>query len=919
MEREIRVELDTDKQSFGVPAPNAASPEAAGVLATLGRLRAVAFSGSAAIFIALLAISFVVNQRLSLERQDGAFINVAGRQRMLAERIQRFVYLIAGRGEGDTAANRSALIEALDQFEEGHARLTRGDLRHQHNGFSDPHIRDLFADLEPSRIRLLHVGRQLANPPELLPARQGTTAWSAETDLAGATFVSVMERIVTRSAERQRTAIGSIQVLQFGLCGALLLLFTLNWRVLIAPMLRVVRSEIEKDVRIRKQASEQARQVVEAAPNAMLLIDREGRIALVNEQAEALFGYPRSELLGEPVEMLIPERYRSGHPEKRDGFLAKPQKRAMGAGRELFGRRKDGTEFPIEIGLNPMETSEGLFVLSAIVDITARRHAIQRIAESEQRFRILADHAPVFIWMSDSRGKCTYVNRTWLDFVGEELPRQIGDGWLDFVHEDDRDELVGQHAEAIRREVSCETSFRLRGTDGEYRVLSSRTTPRFDADQRLLGYIAAATDTTESVNMIRILEQRGQELSAAQEWAESANHAKSEFLANMSHEIRTPMTAILGYAELLSEELRSAGNPRCDEAIQTIRRNGEHLLEIINDILDLSKIEAGRMTVEQIECSPAQLVADVFSLMRVRADAKGLEFIAEYETAVPQTIQSDPTRIRQILVNLAGNAIKFTEVGKITLRVGFEKSETGGTMRFDVNDTGIGMTPEQMAKLFQPFSQADSSTTRRFGGTGLGLTISKRLAEMLGGALSVSSTPGTGSTFRLMVDCGSLDNVTMLDNPLCEIAPEKKPKPKADPSKLAGCRILFAEDGPDNQRLVSLVLRKAGADVTVVENGKEAIDAVEAADEPFHVILMDMQMPVMGGYEATERLRAQDYRGPIIALTAHAMAGDKERCLAAGCDDYATKPIDRARLIETVATHFAKALQHAPVADESAS
>jgi len=402
-------------------------------------------------------------------------------------------------------------------------------------------------------------------------------------------------------------------------------------------------------------------------------------------------------------------------------------------------------------------------------------------------------------------------------------------------------------------------------------------------------------------------------LETAKEGAEAADRSKSEFLANMSHEIRTPMTAILGFTESMLDPGLSDSEKL--DAIHTIRRNGEHLLTIINDILDISKIEAGKLEVEHIRCSPVQLAAEVQSLMRVRADAKGLPFNIEFIGAVPETIESDPTRLKQILVNLIGNAIKFTETGGVRLITRFVDDDTEPTMQFDVVDTGLGMTKEQISKLFRAFSQADTSTTRKFGGTGLGLNISKRLAEKLGGDITIESKPNAGSTFRLTIAIGSLDGVKMLNDPARAVIEQKSAsvagsgsdRTPATGSSALDCRILLAEDGLDNQRLIAFVLKKAGAVVTVAENGKLAHDAaLEARDagQPFDVILMDMQMPVMDGYEATSQLRQAGYTGPIIALTAHAMASDRQKCINAGCDDYATKPIDRKKLIEAIQQHL---------------
>jgi signal transduction histidine kinase/ActR/RegA family two-component response regulator len=395
--------------------------------------------------------------------------------------------------------------------------------------------------------------------------------------------------------------------------------------------------------------------------------------------------------------------------------------------------------------------------------------------------------------------------------------------------------------------------------------------------------------------------ERTAQLRHAVELAEAASRAKSDFLANMSHEIRTPMSAVLGYADLLVEE--DDISPAGRERIETIRRNGRRLMTVINDILDVSKIEAGKMTVERIDCSVCRTLADVVSLWRGKAGEKGLTLEVEYRGRIPDRVRTDPTRLHQVLSNLVANAVKFTERGgiRVVVSLGDTTPESPPRLKFEVIDTGPGMTPEQMAKVFQAFTQGDETMTRRFGGTGLGLTIARGLTELLGGEIHVASEPGRGSRFTVTIDAGSLEGARMIAD--CrESILASEPVAAAPAVRLTG-RILLVEDGLDNQRLISFLLRRAGAEVTVAENGQEGLDAALTAlgeGRTFDVILMDMQMPILDGYAATARLRAGGYRGPIVALTAHAMSHDRQKCLDAGCDDYLAKPIEKHALLERV-------------------
>jgi signal transduction histidine kinase len=394
----------------------------------------------------------------------------------------------------------------------------------------------------------------------------------------------------------------------------------------------------------------------------------------------------------------------------------------------------------------------------------------------------------------------------------------------------------------------------------------------------------------------QLVEARTVELRDATARAQAAARVKSEFLANMSHEIRTPLTAMLGNADLLLDPLLQPADVA--EHARTIRRNGTHLLAILNDILDLSRIEAGRMTVESVTCSPAGLMHDVADMLRARARQKGLRLVVRQEGRLPATIRTDPTRLRQILVNLCGNAIKFTEAGEVCLTARLADAEGAAPLlEFIVSDTGIGLGHEALGRLFRPFEQADSTTTRRFGGSGLGLAISRRLAHLLGGDVTAASRPGAGSAFTLRIPTGPLEGVPLVgEDDGVSLAEE----PEVNLELRLRGHVLLAEDTRDTALVIGTMLRRAGAVVEVVDNGRLALErarAGTAAGQPFDLLLLDMHMPELDGLQVVRQLRAGGYDGPIVALTADSMPEDRAQCIDAGCNDYATKPVRRNDLL----------------------
>ncbi|MCP5144158.1 MAG: response regulator [Gammaproteobacteria bacterium] len=436
--------------------------------------------------------------------------------------------------------------------------------------------------------------------------------------------------------------------------------------------------------------------------------------------------------------------------------------------------------------------------------------------------------------------------------------------------------------------------------DGTRHTFLMNSTPIMTGS-KCAGYLVSLDDVTE-------LEQTEIELRKAKYEAESANRAKSEFLANMSHEIRTPMNAILGYAELLRRK-QHAGVEETRKHLNTIHSSGTHLLSLINDILDLSKVESGRLEVERIDCQAHLLVQEIARALSIRASEKGVALNVSLAGPVPAHIQTDPARLRQIVTNIVGNAIKFTDNGSVEIRLSMDAGQPE-CYRIDIQDSGIGIPQDRLESIFEAFVQAESSTTRRFGGTGLGLSISRKLARALGGDVVASSVPGQGSTFHITLSTGPLADVPIVTS-LEQVRTEESSRaPALDSWRFPAVRILVADDGNENRELIRLAFSETPLVIDQAENGQQAIDL--AAKNDYALVLMDMSMPIMDGYTATARLRERGYAKPIVALTAHAMKGFEEQIKAAGCSHYMTKPIDLDRLAGLLAELVGA--EHSPLA-----
>lgn len=536
----------------------------------------------------------------------------------------------------------------------------------------------------------------------------------------------------------------------------------------------------------------------------------------------------------------------------------------------------------------------------------------QRIAEnlriSERKYRLVFSTSPQPKWIFDRKTlKIVDVNDAAVRLYGYTRDEFLNLSITDVCYRDDvaefRKHLSEVHAPDSDTSSSSEIALRHRKRSGEIINVETNISD-LDFDGRAVA-LMTSNDVTSILEAEARLREAKEAADLAKQAAEAANEAKSRFLANMSHEIRTPLGAILGFAELMRDQVQSESD-RLD-CISTILRNGEVLSRVINDILDLSKIESERLEIERIAFNPLELLDEVTALLNLQAQEKGLELSVISQGPLPMRVLTDPTRLRQILINIIGNAIKFTARGKVEVRVkSFTKPDSPDrlALEFLVQDTGSGITKEQRERLFQPFLQADTSTTRIYGGTGLGLVLSQRLAQALGGDLYLKwSEPNQGSIFAFTIDIGSREELSDIglktELNIGASATDHRVVHGAsawtDPIDI---RVLLVEDAPDNRVLVSRFIRATGARIDCVDNGLEGV--MSALSGNYDLVLMDIQMPRMDGFEAVRLLRREGYQGPIVALTAHAMKSDREQCLKAGFDDHLVKPLNRKALIETL-------------------
>jgi PAS domain S-box-containing protein len=567
--------------------------------------------------------------------------------------------------------------------------------------------------------------------------------------------------------------------------------------------------------------------------------------------------------------------------------------------------RQSGEPIPVNVSVSRIHTAPEPLGLVVARDITERIRAQEALRESEARYRGLVETAKVIIWSVSAEGRIESLNPAFEAITGWARTQWIGRPFAELICREDLPIANESFVRTFRGESLPPYELRIRSAGGKTLVIEILSAAR-RSDAGRADVSGIARDVTERKRTEEAL-QRAEEMRRAKEGAEAADRAKSEFLGHISHEIRTPMTAILGFTDVLLEDERIRALPdHLLNGLRTIRQSGDHLLNLINDILDLTKIEVGRLRIDSGPCSPVRIAEDVAASMRPRADTKGLKLVLEADPEVPATIRTDAVRLRQILINLLSNAIKFTRSGGVRLQIRPDRgSDAPPVLQFAVIDTGIGMSETEVGRLFEPFYTSDTCTAAE-SGAGLGLAISRRLAGLIGGTIAVRSRFGEGSSFTLTLPAGAPGPA----DPSSSGAPPPDESdagvPQPGPRSAIGGRILLAEDNEAIREYVALRLGQCGAEVAVASDGREAVELALAAREagcPFDWILMDLQMPVLDGFGATRELRDRGYRRPIIALTAYATAEDREECLRFGYDDHLSKPVDWDRLVRVLAAH----------------
>ncbi len=713
------------------------------------------------------------------------------------------------------------------------------------------------------------------------------------------------DRVFALDAANRRSRFFVYLLCATGIVLAILLLqtFWLRRARLAAESASHAREGSEKALSIEADSRRRAEQILETrtvlldtliqtSPIGILMHDEDRKVMIVNPAFCETFGYVREYCIGRKLEDLVlypggEEVFWDNYRQIREGAVVH---------RVVKRRTEDGRLLDVELHARRLIIDgeyRGAFGLYQ--DITRRVEAEAALRHSEELFRKLSAASPVGIFRADKDGRPVYANEKLEEITGLSAD-QAKDRWAEYIHRDDRAEAIANWVKAASRGEGVENQYRWTKPDGEVVWLSVHSRPIHGPDGLVQGYVGVVEDITAA-------RQAHERLREAKEAADAANRAKSEFLANMSHEIRTPMNGVIGMTGLL---LGTSLTSEQREFAETIRSSGQALLRIINSILDFSKIDAGKLTLESIDFRLHDTVGDVVRMFASEAQSKGIPIVCRFSPNVPAQVRGDSGRFRQVLTNLIGNALKFSHSGEVRVDVArADESLSATVLRVTVADQGIGIAPDALSKLFSPFTQADTSTTRKYGGTGLGLAIARRIVETMGGEIGVHSELGTGSTFWFTVPFEAPAAPAVLP---AEISVGTDCCAPTAPASQSSARILLAEDNLVNQKVALLQLKRLGYTADAVANGREAVHAVAA--QHYDLVLMDCQMPEMDGYEATRAIRRQQNgrnNTVIVALTANAREEDRARCVAAGMDDFITKPLELMQLADCLAKWVAPA------------
>ena len=646
-------------------------------------------------------------------------------------------------------------------------------------------------------------------------------------------------------------------------------------------------SERKKFEKTLLENENQINTIIDKAPAGIIVINEEGNITEWNPMSELIFGWKKEEIIGKFFnETILPQQFYETYNKEINHFLKTGERQITDKMLELTVLRKDNVEFDAGISISRTQIKGKYFFIAFITDITERKNAEENLKNKTAVLDEAQETAHIGSWEHDVlTNKVTWSDEMYRIFgVTPDLFGERHESFLKYVHPDDLDNVNNIVEKCFKDQQPFNFFYRIVRPDGEVRILEAKG--NVFSDSR--GRITRMAGTDQDVTQAKLAEQ---ELIRLKEKAESSEKLKDEFLANMSHEIRTPMNAIIGFTDLLKDTKLSREQKNW---LKTIKISGENLLVIINDILDFSKVEAGKIEFENNKIDIADLIQSSIALLKAKANRKKIKMQFNIDKQVPTIVYGDSVRLTQIVLNLISNAIQFTTNGTVDVTIDLvEETDKNVTVKFSVIDTGIGIEPDKIASVFESFTQANGTISRKYGGTGLGLTIAKKLVEQQGGTISVKSEFEKGSCFSFILPFTKINTYVKV---------KKTERKKLDIKHVANLNVLVVEDNIINQQLVNAILSKWKINVDVVDNGKIAISKLNSKN--YDLIMMDIQMPEMDGYDASEYIRGvMHISTPIIAMTAYAMKGEAEKCIRYGMSDYISKPIDPNDLLEKIIHH----------------